>query len=337
MTDSASTWDLDKFNKLGISYKKTPDDLKFFSEIIENKLKDNPNFGNVSLLGDTFVTFTNEYWKSSTDLNTAGPGEIDIIFSLVNTVEDLDKDLSKLRYQYDRSISRFLPGETVLRKKTLEGFASAFHRWMINLKEFFYCHHKAVMRWTNVREEIFTHLFTAFARISFFNPESGHMYNRKRKIDGCDVSGLPDLRFETYSSSADYNPELVLVSEVKQDKAFKGEFDTTSFSCDNITPNCLAQHGIELLLELKESLFTPNVFGCLCIGTKVIVTYLKMTIEQAAKIEKRKLGRDKATIHYSRPYDYMDVLDREDLMKLFFKFGFMQSEFLENIFKEAGI
>lgn len=69
----------------------------------------------------------------------------------------------------------------------------------------------------------------------------------------------------------------------------------------------------------------------------VIVTYLKMTIEQAAKIEKRKLGRDKATIHYSRPYDYMDVLDREDLMKLFFKFGFMQSEFLENIFKEAGI
>lgn len=135
MTDSASTWDLDKFNKLGISYKKTPDDLKFFSEIIENKLKDNPNFGNVSLLGDTFVTFTNEYWKSSTDLNTAGPGEIDIIFSLVNTVEDLDKDLSKLRYQYDQSISRFLPRETVLRKKTLEGFARyiAFHFPGINL------------------------------------------------------------------------------------------------------------------------------------------------------------------------------------------------------------
>lgn len=135
MTDSASTWDLDKFNKLGISYKKTPDDLKFFSEIIENKLKDNPNFGNVSLLGDTFVTFTNEYWKSSTDLNTAGPGEIDIIFSLVNTVEDLDKDLFKLRYQYDRSISRFLPRETVLRKKILEGFARyiAFHFPGINL------------------------------------------------------------------------------------------------------------------------------------------------------------------------------------------------------------
>lgn len=135
MTDSASTWDLDKFNKLGISYKKTPDDLKFFSEIIENKLKDNPNFGNVSLLGDTFVTFTNEYWKSSTDLNTAGPGEIDIILSLVNTVEDLDKDLSKLRYQYDGSISRFLPRETVLGKKTLEGFARyiAFHFPGINL------------------------------------------------------------------------------------------------------------------------------------------------------------------------------------------------------------
>lgn len=135
MTDSASTWDLDKFNKLGISYKETPDNLKFFSEIIENKLKDNPNFGNVSHLGDTFVTFTNEYWKSSTDLNTADPGEIDEMLSLVNTVADLDKDLSKLRYQYDRSISRFLPRETVLRKKTLEGFARyiAFHFPGINL------------------------------------------------------------------------------------------------------------------------------------------------------------------------------------------------------------
>lgn len=62
-----------------------------------------------------------------------------------------------------------------------------------------------------------------------------------------------------------------------------------------------------------------------------------MTKEQAAKIEKRKLGSDKATIHYSRPYDYMVLSDREDLMKLFFMFGFMQSEFLENIFKEAVI
>lgn len=135
MTDSASTWDLDEFNKLGISYKKTPDDLKFFSEIIENKLKDNPNFGNVSHLGDTFVTFTNEYWKSSTDLNTAALGGIDKILSLVYTVEDLDNDLSKLRDQYDRSISRFLPRETVPRKKTLEGFARyiAFHFPGINL------------------------------------------------------------------------------------------------------------------------------------------------------------------------------------------------------------
>lgn len=66
-----------------------------------------------------------------------------------------------------------------------------------------------------------------------------------------------------------HHPTIVFLNlQVKQCKALIGDFKT-SFRCDNITPNCLAQHGIELLLELKESLFTPNVFGCLCIGTEV--------------------------------------------------------------------
>lgn len=58
-----------------------------------------------------------------------------------------------------------------------------------------------------------------------------------------------------------------------------------------------------------------------------------MTQEQANKIERGRLDKDEATIHYSRPYDYLNVSDRKDLMKLFFFFGFLQSEFLENIFE----
>lgn len=120
---SASKWKLAELNDLGISYKGTPDDLQFFSEIIENKINDNPNFENISLLGDTFVKFTAKYLIFSIDLNTKHSEHIEKIFSLVDTVEEIDNDLSHLKSRYDRSISSFLPTDTVLRKKALEEFA----------------------------------------------------------------------------------------------------------------------------------------------------------------------------------------------------------------------
>lgn len=333
MSDSASKWKLPDFNDLGISYEEKPDDIDSFFKIIKTKLKDYAIFDDVSKLGDIFVEITADNWTSSVSVNSVDLDGIDTIFSLVDTADCLDRDLSKLRSQYDKSISSFLPTDAKLREKTLEGFASAFHRWIINLKEFFYCHHKVVNRWTAPREEIYTHLFTAFARISFFNPESGHMYKRITKINNKDVSGMPDLRFETYPKSDDYTPKLLVVSEVKQHDSLKGQFQQ-SFTCgDNIKPDVLAQHGIELLLEMKESLFTPNVFGCLCIGTQVIVTYLNITPDQADRIERSKLDRNEAKIIYSRPYDYMHSTDRKIILKLFFLFGFMQSEFLGKIFE----
>lgn len=72
------------------------------------------------------------------------------------------------------------------------------------------------------------------------------------------------------------------------------------------------------------------------IFSQVIVTYLDITLTQAIKLEKHRLESEKATIHYSRPYDFMDVRDREHILELFFMFGFMQSDFLENIFSGSS-
>lgn len=123
MSDSASKWKLVDFNDLGISYEEKPDDITFFFNIIENKSKDDPNFNNVSNLGDIFVKMTAEYWTSSIGVNTLKFEEMDDLSELVNTTICLDRDLSKLRSQYDNSISSFLPTDAELREKTLEGFA----------------------------------------------------------------------------------------------------------------------------------------------------------------------------------------------------------------------
>lgn len=68
------------------------------------------------------------------------------------------------------------------------------------------------------------------------------------------------------------------------------------------------------------------------IFSQVIVTYLDITEHQATILKTGKLDSEKATICYSRPYDYMNDGDRSHILKLFFLFGFMQSKFLEDIF-----
>lgn len=125
MSNSASTWTLDDFNNLGISYKETPDNLKFFLQIIEHKLEDYTYFDKdkILCLGETFGNFTDKYWPSSTDLNTDDVEQIETMLSIVDAAENLDDDLSNLRYEYDQIINHFLPTETELRKQTLEGFA----------------------------------------------------------------------------------------------------------------------------------------------------------------------------------------------------------------------
>lgn len=134
MSDSASKWKFADFNNLGILYNENPDDLTFFSGIIEKKFKDNPNFDKCSLLGDTFVEFTAKYWKKSIDLNNVSLDDVGKVYSLVDSAEDLDNDLSDLKSEYDQNISFFLPADTEMRKKALEMFARyiEFHFHGIN-------------------------------------------------------------------------------------------------------------------------------------------------------------------------------------------------------------
>lgn len=62
--------------------------------------------------------------------------------------------------------------------------------------------------------------------------------------------------------------------QVKNYKNFRknwGPKDT--FTCLNMSPDVLGQHGIELLLEMDQSLFKPTIYGCICIGSYVIYIF----------------------------------------------------------------
>lgn len=64
---------------------------------------------------------------------------------------------------------------------------------------------------------------------------------------------------------------VFLYFKVKQYDAFKGDYvKGENFSSESLSPNVLAQHGIQLLMERECSFFFPaGIVGILCIGTKV--------------------------------------------------------------------
>lgn len=159
----------------------------------------------------------------------------------------------------------------------------------------------------------------------------GNTYSDILQIKDSTVRGTPDIRFMALppSSSGRKNLELIVVTEVKQYDAFKGDYGKgENFSSENLSPNVLAQHGIQLLMERECSFFFPaGIVGILCIGTKVIFTFLQISqshyhlIRGKGKVDKTS----KATISYTRPYDYMDARDRTEILEAFFWFGQVQS------------
>lgn len=66
---------------------------------------------------------------------------------------------------------------------------------------------------------------------------------------------------------------------------------------------------------------------------QIIFTYLDINQEHYEELlEKSKEinGKNKARISYTRPFDYMDIRDRHEILELFFWFGFVQSKVNRN-------
>ncbi|KAK3105701.1 hypothetical protein FSP39_003813 [Pinctada imbricata] len=118
-----------------------------------------------------------------------------------------------------------------------------------------------------------------------------------------------------------------LFCQVKKYDALIGEYTADSFSYKNISNHVLGQHGIELIVERKESHLFPGVLGIICIGTQIIFTFLNITNDHYEEILDDAVDRKhKASIMYTRPYDFMDEADRNELLEPFFWLGCIQTD-----------
>ncbi|KAK3102639.1 hypothetical protein FSP39_012813 [Pinctada imbricata] len=150
-------------------------------------------------------------------------------------------------------------------------------------------------------------------------------------VGGVTVHGSPDVRFNSFT---DFESDicgilkLIVVTEVKQFEALRGDYNEGTFIASNISSRVLGQHGIELLMERSDSFFLPGIAGMICMGTKIVFTYLFIKESHYVKILEKGPDIDdtlKSTILYTRPYDYMDMRDRNEILESFFWFGFVQS------------
>lgn len=286
---------------------------------------------------------TEDCWKFSFDFDKEHdhgiPGEIQQTRNAMREFEE-NKDRLETRLQTEESEESKGRRLTSQSLHSREDFKSLFYRWRTNLIDFWTYFSMILVRWWKPRQKEgrFTHLFMAFSKICLLYPEPGKMYEESICIKGVDVRGTPAVRFVTLPTTTPPTVgsflQLIVVTEVKQcSNAFRGSHNAETFTYKNVSEEALGQHGVQLLMERDSSFFRPNVVGILCTGTKVIFTYLDIDQEHYEKLQEKSEEVDctnKATISYTRPFDYMDVRDRHQILELFFWFGFVQSKVNRN-------
>lgn len=322
-----SEWKMSHLLVLGIHYDNSSTDLETFMSNIKQIPRKPQSLGTDSEVHKCFIGLTKDLWKFSFDFERAekslgGNGVVDTLRSTEKAIEAFEQENSNIMES--------------LTKTRAEDWKSlqVYSIWRKNLLEFWRYLCMLLIRWGKPHQRVgrFTYLFMAFSKICFLHPEPGYTYSDILQIKDSTIRGTPDVRFMTFPPSASFggrkNLELV-VTEVEQYDAFKGNYvKAENFNSESLSPNVLARHGIQLLMQRECSFFFPaGVVGILCTGTKVIFTFLQISQFHYQLIrDKGKVGKtSRATISYTRPYDYMDASDRNQLVDAFFWFGQVQS------------
>ncbi|KAK3108519.1 hypothetical protein FSP39_009725 [Pinctada imbricata] len=261
----ASSWTLGHLNEIGIYYDNAAIDLEQFmsclktrGNVIRDGLDKMPQISNAFDLTSRVWTFSFAFDEEKGDT---------VHVAEANTIQ---------------AITEFKEKNNEIQENFLLKGIRKFHyySWSSALKDFWNYFLMLLWRWHKPAqgEGKYTELLRAFSKIFLLMPESGEAYRESINIIGVYVQGSPAIRFLTRPYKG-LQQLLFVVTQVKSYKAFKGEYHSDSFTYDNIQPDVLGQHGIELLLEAKEGYFSPYVVGILCIGTKVIFTSMYIELD----------------------------------------------------------
>lgn len=305
----SSDWTLDHLMNIGVEYDENSTVLETFMSKVKTENIDR-SLGTVPPICSTLKQLTTENWTFSYDFELdKGSGIKDVMEKTENAIKEFEneEEMQERVKQEDGQNLRL------------------YFIWRFNVLNFWRFFLTLLARWGKPqREGRYTNLLMAFSKIFFLYPETGGSVRDDICIKDSTVHGIPVIR---YMTMANETSQLLTVTEVKEYNAFRGEYNAEAFTFNNVAKKVLGQHGIKLVMEANESYFFPYVVGLLCIGTKIIFTYLYIERENYYRLRETGCIQEpkKATISYTRPFDFMDANDRQYIMDTLFWFGFVQS------------
>ncbi|XP_061180702.1 uncharacterized protein LOC133189328 [Saccostrea echinata] len=139
-------------------------------------------------------------------------------------------------------------------------------------------------------------------------------------LKNCTMWKKPDIVYPWYSKTRE--EELLFIMEVQDAPVNQ---DTTDIK-ELVGTKIMGQFGIQLVSQLRRSIFYPSCLGILCMETKLIFVLLKISKEHAISICKGQRGsaEDPGKIMYTEPLDMLKAEDRLKMAELLFLLGCLQ-------------
>ncbi|KAK3104026.1 hypothetical protein FSP39_023757 [Pinctada imbricata] len=189
----------------------------------------------------------------------------------------------------------------------------------------------------NVSEHRYQALFQSFIGAlglsTFGDPD---VIGREILIGDVQVNSVPNIVFPCFGHS-DESMKIMAVCKVK--KNFNGHEEFSSAAkrrrvqtVNHLDDNLIGQHGGELLTHFKMSQNLHGLLGFVVQKTWVTFTYLRFTKKQYEKIVSGDESSKESCpeIYYSRPYNYLSIGDRNEILGPLLKLGFIQSTPISN-------
>ncbi|XP_062618512.1 uncharacterized protein LOC134280101 [Saccostrea cucullata] len=175
--------------------------------------------------------------------------------------------------------------------------------------------------WSKTLENQFQHYCSLFVRMFFLQKgfDMQTCFSFKKKT----VRYTHDLVYHYYKELNKRGPDQLL---------FFIEVKNAAVSCEGATnikelvgEKIMGQVGSALLCQSRQSLFFPNSLGIICMETKLIFVFLKISLEHWFGIHgEERSPTDPGMIMYTEPFDMLKQEDRLKMADFMFWLGFVQ-------------
>ncbi|XP_061186510.1 uncharacterized protein LOC133194595 [Saccostrea echinata] len=169
-------------------------------------------------------------------------------------------------------------------------------------------------------ESIFENFCKFFGNVFFL--QEGYIPQRSFSFQNKKLKNVPNLVYHFYSGKKDQAKDIVLFVEVKKAPVTEDATDIRQL----VGQNVMGQFGAELLGQSLHSVFYPNSLGILCMETKLIFAFLKISDEHATGIclGDRGTADDQGKVIYTEPFDMLKAEDRLKIADFLFWLGIVQ-------------